>query len=812
MQTKNKIKYLILATVLIYLILPQPAFAFVFDYFTAALEGVEETAGTVIQWEMYIALFLMIALILVGLSAWALETATEHPEWLSVKSDMVQAGWQFTSGLANLFIVLALIIIAFGFILKIESLQAKKALPRLIIAALLVNFSLVFVGGLIDIANILYNTILVGNEGLPFRIIDTLGGGIKNIIGGMLLYLGILGGVSMIPFAAPFAQLTKLVIFTAVGLAYVPTVATWLINGLLAMMMAGIFFLYAFLFAARVYIIQLLAMVSPIFFLCWALPPLKKYWDEWFGHLMEWLFFGVILFFFLVVGLKGAQALMPSSAFLGSNIPIWSLFTLKSTLSYYFFLFIYLTVISAWVTMRIMPQIGKALVEQGKQFGGQLWAMGAKPFGRAVGKDYTKYAAEIEKRDRAGEKVPGLAKTLAKPAQYYYRAFGTTPLDVALKEEEEKAKKIASMSDVQKMTGKIKGAMERGDYSLAGDTTLKAVERGGSAKMAVFKDIIENPDIDKSKLANLIKALRATGKDYEAENLVRASMNRIDDTDIQELGFESSDRVLRRTTASEIPYFSGRFATNPAQMSKVVKADSPQLLAGFGMRFESEFIDPYSEDVIENLKTNPDYLPKKSRAFIESSPSSPTLGFGELLNKLDKERKVAAEVSAGGRRRGPGETTFDDFGSPPSPPAPTLGGGVGGGIEEELIRSMGRLKKTPERTEEKPFGSPGGRVEKSEEGFGGKGKSPETRGDWMYEYQRTEVDKQLESIERGKKEDGQVHPALIKDVINRIKDNADALGIDRKQINLSEDQIEKFASKDKDFRTYIRDLLEKAKK
>ena len=68
----------------------------------------------------------------------------------------------------NLGFILAIIIIAFATILRLESYAIKQTLWKLIVAALLVNFSLVICGGIISVSKLttdsFYNHITAGGK------------------------------------------------------------------------------------------------------------------------------------------------------------------------------------------------------------------------------------------------------------------------------------------------------------------------------------------------------------------------------------------------------------------------------------------------------------------------------------------------------------------------------------------------------------------------------------------------------------------------------------------------------------------------
>jgi len=66
----------------------------------------------------------------------------------------IEIGWQACRDFANMLFILFMIIIAFGTILRIEKYGVKNLLPKVIGIALLINFSMVFCGIIIDFSNI----------------------------------------------------------------------------------------------------------------------------------------------------------------------------------------------------------------------------------------------------------------------------------------------------------------------------------------------------------------------------------------------------------------------------------------------------------------------------------------------------------------------------------------------------------------------------------------------------------------------------------------------------------------------------------
>jgi hypothetical protein len=446
---KKKIKYFVLIVIMGILIIPRPASADVLgivNTIQASLGGIEEISRSV---AIYIFKFFFVYIVSIAslyTSAHLLQFTTENTQWLSVyNNEMVRSGWHFTSGIANMLIVLILMVIALSFIFKRETFEIKKTLPKLLMVALLINFSLVFVGALVDISNIIFNTILDGNQGLPFQIIDTLGVGMWGIANNLMLWIVALAVAFAIPVVSSFAQLAMVTGF--VNIFFLPNILIWLFQIFSSFSMSMLFFTYAFLFGARIFIIQMLAIVSPLAFLCSILPQTKKYWDEWLNHLIQWLFLGISLFFFLVIGLRAASWIMPP----GVSYPFTIAFgwlNLEGYFVYYFFLFIYLAV-AGWMSKKAMPTVATAIITQGKELGGFMWKQGLKPLGGAFTRATRQATVEQRRTEEAAAKEgrklrlrEQFGKVFAGGVRGVYRVRGTTPETVSTAERKRKEGEI----------------------------------------------------------------------------------------------------------------------------------------------------------------------------------------------------------------------------------------------------------------------------------------------------------------------------------------------------------------------------------
>ncbi|PIS35433.1 MAG: hypothetical protein COT36_02400, partial [Parcubacteria group bacterium CG08_land_8_20_14_0_20_38_56] len=451
----NKTKYLILILFLfLCLLLPKLASAFIVeDIMTpleTALEGVEEAVNPITGFIIKLIIYYGIAFIgLIASVSFFNKAVADQTDLLTLHDNpTVHAGFNFISGIANMFLILILIAIAFAIIFKIESFQAKKTLPRLLIVALLLNFSLLFVGMMVDVVQVVYNTILAagrGEEGQNIfaQILGPLiqGGGLNLVQ--MLLWLVATAMAFSVPFIAPFAQLG---IALAFGAAFLPNIIIWFFQLILFFLLAGMFLIYSFVFYARVFIIQLFAILAPLAFIALILPQTKKFFSAWLKMLLEWLFVGVASLFSLVVGFRFINAMLPERATNPVITPpgFFTWFKIDEYLFYYFGVFI-IMVLFLWISKKTMPGMAQGMMDFGKNIGGIILTRGLKPFGQAVGKEAGRAAAEQKGKEELAKEVakergipykPSLAlrmgRVMAKPVRVGHRIAGTTPeLEVA---------------------------------------------------------------------------------------------------------------------------------------------------------------------------------------------------------------------------------------------------------------------------------------------------------------------------------------------------------------------------------------------
>lgn len=563
MLLKNNFKILILVLFLAIFLMPKPAFALgyadIASFFDSIAESSEEAVGPLFATVAKQALSYTTGIFSLLLSTQILENVINlQGDWFSSLNPMTEAGWHFTAGIANMLLVLFFLIIAFAFILKNETFNAKKTLPKLILVAFLLNFSLLFVRMLFDITQIVYNTILnAGGTDLVTTVMGVFLGGGWSILSNIISWIAALLSSFAIPLASSFAQVAFTLVFSTV---FLPNIITWTFQTICFFALTAIFGVFIFLFGARVFIISMLAMLAPLAFLCLILPQTQKWWSEWFKNLTEWLILGVFVLFFLVLGFKGLGLLIPEG--IGGKsyttpLPLLSLPQLGQYIFYYFGIFCYMAVILL-LAKKYKPAMAETLINFGKEAGGLIWTKGLKPYGRAIKKTTQKAVTDspriTEWANRqaivSNPELKGWKKLMAPAVTPAYalrrrigQSLGPNIIESQKKELADVEKRMEGIKDPTLMTAKFIQAIEKGDTITALGTLNAAAKKGGPFKKNIEKQLEKNPNyvISMAKTANNLKAIPYL------EQIARLSMNKnnLDDYDpknqnnfLKRLGFK----------------------------------------------------------------------------------------------------------------------------------------------------------------------------------------------------------------------------------------------------------------------------------
>jgi len=299
--------FLIFGTILFYAAVPKTAFAW-------TPFSLEEIARDAIKGAVQSFLNLLTKLILKPI-IWVLAhfiafAININNQLFSPNNAFIQDGWRVSRDVANLGFVLIIIIIAFATILRIESYGIKKTLAKLIIVALLVNFSMMICAAIFDIANIFMKTFIdrLGDaDGVANKLAEVFG--VSNVAN-PTDQTGIETGAQEI--GQKFAQIDA-----GSSLANLTTGPIFIV----------IFFVIIIITLAVLFImlliryvwLGLLIILSPLAWLCSILPATANWWKTWWNHFLRWIIFAPAMTFFLYLALSSSGSIASLAGNAGSS-------------------------------------------------------------------------------------------------------------------------------------------------------------------------------------------------------------------------------------------------------------------------------------------------------------------------------------------------------------------------------------------------------------------------------------------------------------------------------------------------------------
>ncbi|OGY55941.1 MAG: hypothetical protein A2912_03070 [Candidatus Buchananbacteria bacterium RIFCSPLOWO2_01_FULL_40_23b] len=193
-----------------------------------------------------------------------------------IKASAVQTGWTIVRDVSNLFFVLILLIIAIGTILRIENYSFKKLLPKVIIMAVLVNFSKTIAGLIIDFAQV---------------VMMTFAASFIAIISGNLF--GTLHIQDIIQQGKEAAQ------SSGEDIGFINLAVTGLIAILMLIVAAMVILVILVVILMRMIMLWILVVLSPLAYILAAFPQGQRYAQQWWQEFSKYVIIGPVLAFFL---------------------------------------------------------------------------------------------------------------------------------------------------------------------------------------------------------------------------------------------------------------------------------------------------------------------------------------------------------------------------------------------------------------------------------------------------------------------------------------------------------------------------------
>ena len=270
-----------------------------------------------------------------------------------VEVPIVQIGWTISRDLANMVFILIMLLIAFGTVLRLEQYSVKKLIPKLVVAALLINFSLIICGAVIDFGNSLAKFFVSGGQ--PGESVDIAAG----IMGAMRA-----GAIAQLRNTTALDSPVSTVLMVSVGQLIMYAIIAFTLLALAGVMISRIIQLW------------ILIIFAPFAWVASALPGKgsgysKEWWSKFFNLAV---IFPVSISFFIFL------AILTGATFGSTNLEIkdvggWLATILPDT--------IFSTIMQFLVVVSLL-WLGLGQAQKAGTIGGNMvvkWADGAKKWG-----------------------------------------------------------------------------------------------------------------------------------------------------------------------------------------------------------------------------------------------------------------------------------------------------------------------------------------------------------------------------------------------------------------------------------------------
>ncbi len=288
MKTMTRKKIVLCAGVIALLAFTMPYFAHaaIWDIFSPTMILTSILRGIAYILSFIFGILFMIANFFVGIAM------NFNDQILSTSNALVMVGWKISRDIANLGFVLLIIVIAFATILRIQSYGAKKLLPMLIGAAIIVNFSLTIGGVFINFASTLSQSFL-----------DKMGGNYSEFTQSLAAAFGpqrLFLPPDNPPPPDPSEQGGAWTGFSAAILISIGNLTFIVVFSLIASM---VMFLLAGMLMIRFIMLSFLLIIAPIVWLFWVFPALKHLFTKWWNTFFQWVFFQPAMLFFIYLSI-----------------------------------------------------------------------------------------------------------------------------------------------------------------------------------------------------------------------------------------------------------------------------------------------------------------------------------------------------------------------------------------------------------------------------------------------------------------------------------------------------------------------------
>lgn len=226
----------------------------------------------------------------------------------------IQIAWALLRDMANILFIFGIVYIGLNLILGNNRHGHQQALARLVIIALVINFSLFITKTVVETSNVMANTIFRliippgttgsqacdGRSTLPENVVQCVNFGITGIINnslGLTTVFNVGGTANSAGFTSP--TLNSATAIDASKIFYITA-----LGSIFILITAFVFASAAVLLVIRFVILIILMVFSPLAFAAWILPSTSGYFSYWLKSLLNQSFFAPAYMLMMWIAIK----------------------------------------------------------------------------------------------------------------------------------------------------------------------------------------------------------------------------------------------------------------------------------------------------------------------------------------------------------------------------------------------------------------------------------------------------------------------------------------------------------------------------
>ena len=616
---------IIIGLVLAVFLIPQMAAAAAAKTENPVVQGVANIIANVVGF---------IASIIIGTLGYLCILVARGIIWVASYNGFLQApavnlGWTLIRDLCNMFFILILLIIAFSTALGNEKFHYSKTLAPLLVAAVLINFSKLICGLLIDFSQIIMMAFVSS-------FASAGGANFTNLVGFTNFFQG--GALGVAPSSIAWQA----------SVSYVMAVVLTLIFLVVLLAMFAIL-------VVRIVILWFLVVLSPFVFFAQAVPTFQRYTNQWWEEFGKQLMVGPVLAFFIWLSLAVIGKMTDITLAYTAEIeakPVGSTDITKPSVLLTYFIGIglmYGSLLAAQQFGGAGAKIGgaaskfltKVAMAPGKAIGQRIGAAG-----KVVGQYATGIAKGVAGATFGGtyglmKKIPGFGKAVGAPEAGILglKKLVAGAKDKMMKDQERIAEKRAkgqSLTAGEHFKESFGGAWLKSGWKDRYVLQAKETEKFDAEEERLKKTGIALND---DRLVETLKKGSPAGREAARRILEdRSFFDKKIDADIDERykpQLEAAEGEVERTAKAEDPYAEKGARDSLKNLKDKIKDEKKQEAVNRGKLLK--------ENVLDFYKGNPEIRTAIEKSIGEKSDHRVVVEsiYNGLKNPTDKERYVS---------------------------------------------------------------------------------------------------------------------------------------------------------------------------